>query len=194
MPAKPPDELPLLEFSDQPQWRDWLHQNHATAPGAWLKFAKRGAPRTTLNYAEAVEVALCFGWIDSQVGRLDDHFYRQRFTPRGPRSRWSQINREKATDLIERGLIEPAGLAEVQRAKEDGRWDAAYASPSKAVPPADFLAALAASPAAEEFFATLSSANRYAIIFRIEEAKREETRARRIGKYVDMLAAGQTIH
>lgn len=188
------DELPLLEFQAQRCWRDWLHQNHAAAPGVWLKFAKRGAPRVTLNYGEALEVALCFGWIDSQVGRLDEHFYRQRFTPRGRRSRWSQINREKASQLIERGLMEPAGLAEVERARQDGRWEAAYASPARAVPPEDFLRALADNPEAEEFFATLSSANRYAVIFRIEEAKRAETRARRIAKYVEMLAARQTFH
>lgn len=139
-------------------------------------------------------MALCYGWIDSQVGRLDEFFYRQRFTPRGRRSRWSQINREKATGLIERGLMEPAGLAEVERAREDGRWESAYASPARAHPPEDFVRALAERPEAAEFFATLSSANRYAILFRIEEAKRSQTRARRIAKYVEMLAARQTIH
>ncbi|HWD86180.1 MAG TPA: YdeI/OmpD-associated family protein [Solirubrobacteraceae bacterium] len=194
MGSRTPDELPLLEFPAQRQWRDWLHENHATAPGVWLKLAKRGAPRATVSYAEAVEAALCFGWIDGQVGRLDDHFYRQRFTPRGRRSRWSEINRRKAGQLIERGLMEPAGLAAVERAQQDGRWEAAYASPSRAVPPEDFLEALAASPEADQFFATLSSANRYAVIFRIEEAKREETRARRIAKYVEMLAKRQTLH
>jgi uncharacterized protein YdeI (YjbR/CyaY-like superfamily) len=194
MSPSPPDELPLLEFPAQRQWRDWLRENHAAAPGAWLKLAKRGASRATVSYDEAVEAALCFGWIDGQVGRLDEHFYRQRFTPRGRRSRWSEINRRKAAALIERGLMEPAGLAEVERAQQDGRWEKAYAPPSRAVPPEDFLRALAADPVAEEFFATLSSANRYAVIFRIEEAKREETRARRIAKYVEMLAARQTLH
>lgn len=189
-----PNELPLLEFVDPGGWRDWLYDNHASVPGAWLKFAKRQAPRPTLTYAEAVEVALCYGWIDSQVGRLDEFFYRQRFTPRGRRSRWSQINREKATGLIERGLMEPAGLAEVERAREDGRWESAYASPARAHPPEDFVRALAERPEAAEFFATLSSANRYAILFRIEEAKRSQTRARRIAKYVEMLAGRQTIH
>lgn len=194
MSSSTPEELPLLEFPTQQQWRDWLRENHAVARGVWLKLAKRGAPRPTVTYAEAVEAALCFGWIDGQVGRLDEHFYRQRFTPRGRRSRWSEINRRKAGELIERGLMEPAGLAEVERAQQDGRWETAYASPSRAVPPQDFLRALAARPEAEEFFATLSSANRYAVIYRIEEAKREETRARRIAKYVEMLAARQTLH
>lgn len=190
----PAPELPLLQFANPGQWREWLHDNHALAPGVWLKFAKRGAPHSTLAYDEAIEVALCYGWIDSQVGRLDEFFYRQRFTPRGRRSRWSQINRDKAAGLIERGLMAPAGLAEVERAREDGRWEAAYASPARAKPPEDFLHALAERPEAAEFFATLSSANRYAILFRIEEAKRAETRARRIATYVEMLAARQTIH
>lgn len=188
------DDLALLEFPEPDSWRAWLHAHHAETPGVWLKFAKRGAPRVTVNYAEALQVALCYGWIDSQVGRLDEFFYRQRFTPRGPRSRWSKINRDKATALIDQGLMAPAGLAEVERAKADGRWEAAYASPANAVPPEDFLVALSARPAAEKFFAQLSSANRYAFLFRIEEAKRPETRARRITKFVDMLEAGQTFH
>lgn len=188
------EELPLLEFAKPQNWEDWLEKNHVTARGAWVKFAKRGAPRSTISYAEALEVALCFGWIDSQVGRLDEFFYRQRFTPRGRRSRWSQINREKATELTRRGLMRPAGLAEVERAKQDGRWAAAYASPSRATPPRDFLDALRQNPRAERNFAGLTSANRYAFIFRIEEAKRPETRARRIAQYVEMLAAGRTFH
>lgn len=188
------EDLPLLEFPQPPDWRDWLEHNHATARGAWLKFAKKGAPRPTITYGEALEVALCFGWIDSQVGRLDEFFYRQRFTPRGRRSRWSQINRDKTTELTRRGLMHPAGLAEVERAKQDGRWEAAYASPSRATPPHDFLDALRQNPTAERNFAGLTSANRYAFIFRIEEAKRPDTRARRIAQYVEMLAAGRTFH
>jgi uncharacterized protein YdeI (YjbR/CyaY-like superfamily) len=193
----PPDaaeDLPLLEFPTPTDWERWLDENHASAPGVWLKLAKRGAPRPTVSYVEALEVALCFGWIDSQVRRLDEFFYRQKFTPRGRRSRWSQINRDKVTELIGRGAVRPAGLAEVERAKQDGRWEAAYASPSRATPPADLLEALRQIPEAERNFAGLSSANRYAFIFRIEEAKRPETRARRIAKYVEMLAAGQTFH
>jgi uncharacterized protein YdeI (YjbR/CyaY-like superfamily) len=186
-------ELPLLDLPDRQAWHDWLLANHDAA-GAWLKFAKRTAPRPTVTYDEAVEVALCFGWIDSQVGRLDEYFYRQRFTPRGPRSRWSQINRDKATALIERGLMHPAGLAEVERAKQDGRWEAAYASMTNAVPPADFLEALKRQPEAEAFFATLSNAKRYPFLFRIEDAKRPETRARRIAQYVEMLAQRRTFH
>jgi uncharacterized protein YdeI (YjbR/CyaY-like superfamily) len=193
-PPAAPDDLPLLEFAGPQPWQDWLEENHAEAPGVWLRFAKRGAPRPTLTYAEALPVALCFGWIDSQVGRLDEFFYRQRFTPRGPRSRWSQINREKATELIAAGLMRPAGLAEVERAQRDGRWDAAYASAASAVPPEDFLEALHRRPEAERNFAALSSANRYAFLYRIDEAKRPETRARRIAQYVEMLAAGETFH
>jgi uncharacterized protein YdeI (YjbR/CyaY-like superfamily) len=187
------DELPLLEFADPADWRAWLEDHH-DAPGVWLKFAKKGAPRPTINYAQALDVALCFGWIDSQVGRLDEFFYRQRFTPRGRRSRWSQINRDKVSQLMDRGLMHESGLAEVQRAKEDGRWEAAYASPANATPPQDFVDALSQNPEAERFFGTLSSANRYAFLFRIEEAKRPETRAKRIAKFVEMLRAGQTFH
>lgn len=193
-PSTARDDLPLLEFADQDGWEAWLEENHPTARGAWLKFAKRGAPRPTVSYAEAVDVALCFGWIDSQVGRLDEFFYRQRFTPRGRRSRWSQINRDKAADLEQRGRMRPAGLAEVERAKQDGRWEAAYAPPSRAVAPEDFLAALERNPQAERNFASLTAANRYAFIFRVEEAKRPDTRARRIAQYVEMLAAGRTFH
>lgn len=188
------DDLPLLEFTQPRNWEDWLEANHLTAAGAWVKLAKRGAPRTTVSYAEAVELALCFGWIDSQVGRLDEFFYRQRFTPRTRHSRWSQINRKKATELARRGLMRPAGLAEVERAKQDGRWEAAYASPSGAVAPGDFLDALRQNPRAERNYAGLTSANRYAFIFRIEEAKRPETRSRRIAQYIEMLAAGRTFH
>jgi uncharacterized protein YdeI (YjbR/CyaY-like superfamily) len=193
--SSPPAEDPLVvEFPDRAAWEAWLDEHHGTASGVWVKLAKRGAPRPTVSYGDAVEVALCFGWIDSQVGRVDEFFYRQRFTPRGRRSRWSQINREKATELIRRGLMRPAGLAEVERARQDGRWEAAYASPANAKPPEDFLEALRRAPEAERNFAGLTAANRYAFIFRIEEAKRPETRARRIAQYVDMLAAGRTLH
>ena len=194
MPSASADDLPLLEFATPDAWRAWLHEYHATQRGAWVKFAKRGAPRQTIDYAQALEVALCYGWIDSQVRRLDESFYRQRFTPRGRRSRWSQINREKAIELIERGLMQGPGLAEVRQAQADGRWEAAYASPSRAAPPRDFLDALAENPTAADFYSTLSSANRYALIFRIEEAKRPQTRARRIAKFVEMLEAHQTFH
>lgn len=191
-PARP--ELLLIELADREAWRAWLHEHHGDAPGVRLKLAKKGAPRATVSQAEAIETALCFGWIDGQVKRLDEHFFSQRFTPRGPRSRWSQLNREKALRLIESGLMQPAGLAEVRRAQADGRWDAAYEPPSRATVPPDFAEALSANPEAAAFFETLSSANRYALLFRIADAKRPETRAKRIAAFVEMLAEKRTFH
>ena len=159
-----------------------------------MKFAKKGTGVTTVTYAEALEVALCYGWIDAQVKRLDETYYLQRFTPRRARSKWSKINRESATRLIESGMMRPPGLAEVERAKADGRWDAAYDNPASATVPEDFERALARNKKAREFFATLSSANRYAILYRIQDAKRPETRARRITQLVEMLARGEKFH
>jgi uncharacterized protein YdeI (YjbR/CyaY-like superfamily) len=160
----------------------------------WLTFAKKDSGIDSVRYPEAVEAALAHGWIDGQARRLDDEWYVQRFTPRTARSRWSRINRDKAIALIERGAMKPAGLAEVERAKADGRWDAAYASPRAAKVPDDLQRALDAHPAAREFFAGLDGNNRYAILHRIEEAKRPDTRARRIAKFVAMLEAGEKIH
>jgi len=187
-------DLPLIEFPDRHGWEAWLQQNHSASPGVWLKLAKKGAPRATVTQAEAIEVALCFGWIDGQVGRVDDSFYRQRFTGRRPRSKWSQLNCRKALDLIDRGLMRPAGLAEVRRAQEDGRWDAAYEPQSAATVPPDFATALAANPDAEAFFATLTGVRRYAFLYRIQDAKRPETRARRIERFVGLLAEGRTLN
>ena len=186
-------ELPLLEFANRADWEGWLVANHDDSPGVWLKLAKRAAPRQTVSQAEALEVALCFGWIDGQVGALDEHFYRQRFTHRRPRSRWSQINREKVTRLIDLGLMRPPGLEEIERAKADGRWEAAYEPQSTASVPPDFAEALAANPDAETFFATLTGARRYAFLYRIADAKRPETRARRIEHFVALLAARRTL-
>jgi uncharacterized protein YdeI (YjbR/CyaY-like superfamily) len=188
------DELPLLEFADRDAWASWLRENHDRSAGLWLKLAKRGAPRATVTQAQATEEALCFGWIDGQVGRVDEHFYRQRFTHRRARSSWSQINRERATELIERGLMHAAGLEEVERAKADGRWDAAYEPQSTASVPDDFARALRANRAAQEFFATLTGVRRYAFLYRIAAAKRPETRARRIEQFVELLARGQTLN
>ena len=159
-----------------------------------MKFAKKGAPRETVTQPQAIEVALCFGWIDGQIGAVDEHFFRQRFTHRRARSRWSRINRERASELIAAGLMRSSGLDEVHRAQADGRWQAAYEPQSSITVPPDFQAALDAHPAAAEFFATLSGANRYAVLYRIGNAKRAETRARLIVRYVEMLAERRTIH
>ena len=190
----PATNLPTLEFLDKPTWGQWLQDNHEASPGVWLKFARRGSGAATVTYAEALEEALRFGWIDGQKAPCDQTFWLQRFTPRGPRSKWSEINRRKATELIERGLMEPAGLAQVEAAKRDGRWDAAYAPPSTVTVPDDFQAALDANPKANAFFATLKRSERYSFLYRIHDAKRPETRARRIRDYVAMLAEHKTIH
>jgi uncharacterized protein YdeI (YjbR/CyaY-like superfamily) len=182
-----------LSFDSRAAWEAWLETHHATAPdGAWLALAKRGADG--LRHAEALEVALRFGWIDAQRRALDAERFLQRFTPRRPRSRWSRLNRDAAEELIARGAMRPAGLREVERAKADGRWHAAYEGQRRARVPPDLEAALAAEPAAREFFATLDAQNRYAVLYRIEEAKRPETRARRIAKYVAMLRDGRKLH
>ena len=192
MTSKP--ELPVLEFSSQQQWADWLEQNHAQAQGVWLKFAKKGSGATTVTYGEAVEEALCYGWIDGQAARHDDSYYLQRFTPRRARSRWSQVNCGRAERLIAQKRMKPAGLAQVEAAKDDGRWEAAYAPPSAATAPEDLQRALDENPEAKAFFATLNATNRYAIIYRLHDAKRAETRARRIAEYVAMLAEHRTLH
>jgi uncharacterized protein YdeI (YjbR/CyaY-like superfamily) len=189
-----PDDLPVIPFDSADAWEAWLSEHHESSPGVWLKFAKRDSGIDSVRYPEAVEAALAHGWIDGQARRLDDEWYVQRFTPRTARSRWSRINRDKAIALIERGAMKPAGLAEVERAKADGRWDAAYASPRAAKVPDDLQRALDAHPAAREFFSGLDGNNRYAILHRIEEAKRPDTRARRIAKFVAMLEAGEKIH
>lgn len=186
--------LPVLAFAGPGEWQAWLAEHDTTSAGLWLKLAKKGAAVVTVTYAEAVDVALCHGWIDGLAGGYDDTFWLQRFTPRGPRSKWSQINREKAERLIEAGLMQPAGLAAIEAARQDGRWDNAYPSSSTATVPADLQAALDDNPDAAAFFATVSQSNRYAVIMRVQDAKRAETRARRITQYVEMLARGEKIH
>ena len=188
------DDYPVLFFEDDRAFEAWLAAEHANANGVWLKFAKKDSGIKSLTYVTALDVALCYGWIDGQTRRLDETFYLQRFTPRRARSKWSKINREKVAALITDGRMQPAGLAEIERAKADGRWDAAYDSPANATVPDDLQAALDANPAASEFFATLKGQNRYAILYRIQDAKRPETRARRIATFVDMLARGETLH
>lgn len=185
---------PPLTFKDQHQWETWLEQHGASSPGVWLRLAKKGAEHPTLSYASALEAALCYGWIDGQKQKDDEQYWLQRFSPRGARSVWSQINREKAEALIRSGRMRPAGLKAVELAKKDGRWDRAYASASNATIPEDLAEALAANPKAQAFFATLNSQNRYAILYRIQNVKRAETRARKIALFVEMLANGEQLH
>lgn len=186
--------LPILSFSSQKEWEEWLDKHHSTSKGLWLKIAKKGSKTATVNYAEALDAALCYGWIDGQKGALDDRFWLQKFTPRGPKSPWSKVNREKAQALIQAGRMKPAGLAAVEQARQDGRWERAYDSQSKASVPEDFQRELDRNPKAAAFFATLDSANRYAVLYRIQEPKKPETRARRIEKFVDMLNRGEKVH
>lgn len=192
MPSDQSD-LPVLTFASQAEFARWLERNVETR-GLWLRFAKKDTGIASVNYAQALAVALAHGWIDGQVKRVDDTYYQQRFTPRTRRSRWSRINRESAERMIAAGEMTERGLREVEAAKADGRWDAAYASPKNATVPDDLRAALDANPAASAFFATLTGQNRYAILHRVEDAKRAETRARRIATFVEMLAEGRTLH
>jgi len=186
------DDLPIKVFASQETWERWLDRNHAKAEGVWLKFAKKASRKRTVTYPDALDVALCYGWIDGQTRGLDEDYHLQRFTPRRARSKWSKINREKVTRLIEQGRMRPAGLAEIERAKVDGRWDAAYDSPSKIQPTPELLAALDANPKAKALFEQLDSQNRYAILYRVQDAKRPETRARRVETFVEMLSRGET--
>jgi uncharacterized protein YdeI (YjbR/CyaY-like superfamily) len=188
------DNLPTLFFETQQDWEGWLKEHHAEVAGVWLKFAKKGTGITSLSYAEALEGALCYGWVDGQKASLDDDYWLQKFTPRRAKSIWSQINREKALALIAAGRMQPAGLRQVELAKADGRWDAAYASQSNKTIPEDLQRELDKNPAAKEFFNTLNSQNRYAILFRIQNAKRAETRAERIQKFITMLANKEKIY
>jgi uncharacterized protein YdeI (YjbR/CyaY-like superfamily) len=188
------DEQPEHAFESKEAWRGWLAEHHADSDGVWIRFAKKGSGVPTVVYKEALEVALAYGWIDGQVKSVDERWYRQRWTPRRARSRWSKINRAAAERMMERGEMQPAGLREVERARADGRWDAAYDAPSTATVPEDLQAALDADAAAAEFFAGLDSLNRYAILHRLQDAKKPETRARRLEKFVAMLARGETIH
>ncbi|HEY5220330.1 MAG TPA: YdeI/OmpD-associated family protein [Gemmatimonadaceae bacterium] len=186
-------DLPILLFKSTKAWAEWLDQ-HPDAPGLWVRLAKKTASLASITYAEALDVALCYGWIDSQKQTHDEHSWRQKFTPRGDRSIWSRVNREKAEAFIADGTMRPAGLRAVNRARQNGRWDAAYDSHSRATVPADLQAALDRNAKAMKFFATVSSNNRYAILFRIQTAVKPETRARRIQEFVAMLAKSETLH
>lgn len=192
--AKPKAEYPIIAFDSPDDWAAWLEKHHAGSKGVWLKLAKKASGIPSPTYAEALDVALCYGWIDGQKKGFDDTTWLQKFTPRGKKSLWSKINRDKVQALTESGRMRPAGLAEVERAQADGRWDAAYDSQSKATVPDDFAVALDANPKAKALFAALDGANRYAVLFRIQTAKRAETRARKIEELVSMLERGEKIH
>ena len=187
-------DLPVLTFATKDEFAAWMEDNHATSDGIWIKVAKKGTGVPSVHPPEALEVALCYGWIDGQRKSLDDAHYLQKYTPRRARSKWSKINVAKAEALIASGEMRPAGLAEIERAKADGRWDAAYDSPSSMKVPPDLQAELDKDPEAAAFFASLDSTNRYAILYRLHDAKRPETRARRLKQYVEALKRGEKLH
>jgi uncharacterized protein YdeI (YjbR/CyaY-like superfamily) len=192
--AKAAHDLPVVSFVSRDAWEGWLGSQHTTSSGLWLKIAKKSAGIASVSYREALDVALCYGWIDGQKAKFDEDFWLQRFTPRKPWSRWSRLNRARAIELIDSGDMKPAGRREVERAKSDGRWEAAYEPQSTATVPEDLQRELDRHPRAREFFAALDGANRYAILYRIQDAKRPETRARRIAEYVAMLNEQKKIH
>jgi uncharacterized protein YdeI (YjbR/CyaY-like superfamily) len=183
----------MLDLPDAGAWARWLEANHDSSDGVWLKIAKKGAPAPTPTYAQAIEVAICYGWIDGQKGAHDGSYWLQRFTRRGPRSRWSEINREKADRLLAEGRITPAGLAQIEAARADGRWDAAYPSQTGATVPEDFQRELDRHPVAAEFFATLTGTDRYAFLYRLHNVKTRDGRARRIARYIDVLERRRTL-
>lgn len=186
--------LAVLLFADQAECEAWFSAQGVGANGAWLRFAKKGSGLTSVTKAEAIDAALCHGWIDGQLDKYDAQSWLIRFTPRKQQSKWSEVNRTRAEELIAAGRMHNSGLAEIERAKRDGRWEAAYAPASKATVPDDLAAALAANPKAKAFFATLTGANRYAILYRIGAVKRAETRARKIALYIAMLESEETLH
>jgi len=192
--SHPKDGLPILPFASTRDWESWLEEHHDSSAGLWLQIAKKASGLETVTYAQALDVALCFGWIDGQKAGYDEVYFLQRFTPRRARSKWSQINVDKVTELIAAGRMRPSGLAQIEAARADGRWDAAYGGMATITVPDDLQAALDANPAAAAFFATVSRTNRYAVLYRVYDAKRPETRARRIEALVAMLADGKTLH
>ncbi len=192
--AVPTAGVPTLLFADLRNWEKWLAKNHASCSGIWMRLAKKDSGLCSVTHKEALEAALCYGWIDGQTRSESETTWLRKFVPRGPRSIWSKINREAAAALIESGRMKSAGLAAVERAKQDGRWAAAYEGQKKATVPVDLQAALDKNPKAKAFFATLDSQNRYAVLFRIHTAKKAETRIRRIEKFVGMLSKHQKLH
>jgi uncharacterized protein YdeI (YjbR/CyaY-like superfamily) len=187
-------EMPPLLFEGKEEWEGWLKKNHSTSCGIWMVFAKKGSGKQSVTYAEALEAALCHGWIDGQRQRHTEETFVVKFTPRGPRSIWSKINRDKALKLIASGEMREAGLKAIENAKKNGRWDSAYDSARTAKVPEEFQAALDANPKAKAFFETLNSTNRYSFLFRIQTAKKAETRERRITEFIRMLKAKQKFH
>jgi uncharacterized protein YdeI (YjbR/CyaY-like superfamily) len=187
-------ELPVRLFKDEAAWEAWLAKQHAKSAGLWLRIAKAASNVKSVSYAEALDVALCYGWIDGQKKTFDDKTWLQKFTPRGKRSIWSKINREKVQRLTESRRMQPAGLEAVERAKANGQWDSAYDSARTSGVPDDLQRALDANPKAKDFFATLNSANRYAILFRIQTVKKAETRAKKIQQFIGMLERHEVIH
>ncbi|MHB8619107.1 MAG: YdeI/OmpD-associated family protein [Chloroflexota bacterium] len=189
-----PGGLPVIAFVSAADWDAWLAEHQADQAGLWLKIAKKGSGLATVSYAEALDVALCRGWIDGQKEKLDDQCWLQRFTPRRAGSKWSAINRARAIALTERGRMQPAGIRQIDQARADGRWDVAYAGSKSSTVPDDLQRALDRDEAARAFFATLDSRNRYAILYRVQDTKTPEARARRVEKYVAMLSEGKKIH
>jgi len=183
-----------ITFANQEDWEAWLSLNGEIVAGVWLRIAKKSAEQPALTYAQALEGAICYGWIDGQKKAESEHYWLQRFTPRTTKSIWSKINKAKAEALISAGRMHPTGLREINRAKQDGRWEAAYSSASTSTVPDDLQEALNRNPKAKQFFATLNSKNRYAILFRIQNVKRAETRTKKISQFIDMLNNGEKIH
>ena len=188
------DTYPVLEFKDSDAFETWLNKNHASADGIWLKLAKKDSGVSSVNYAEAVDVALCYGWIDGLARRVDEKFYVQKFTPRRSNSIWSVINKKKVAALIKAGKMQPAGIAAIKEAKKNGRWERAYASPSAAKMPKEFEDALKKNTEAKKFFAKLNATNRYALVHRLSNVKKEETKKKKIEQFVAMLERHETIY
>jgi len=186
--------LEPLQFACQKDWEAWLDTNHNLSPGVWLRLAKKASGAPSVSHSEALEAALCHGWIDAQKKGESETTWLERFMPRAPKSIWSKINREKAAALVKAGRMKPAGLAQIERARKDGRWKAAYDSPAHAEMPPDLARALDQSARAKAFYATLNSQNRYAILFRIQTAKKPETRLKRIQRFIEMLENNEKLH
>jgi uncharacterized protein YdeI (YjbR/CyaY-like superfamily) len=193
-PVKSEKDIPVRLFKTPKAWEAWLSKHFNASAGLWLRLAKRATDLQSVSYQEALEVALCYGWIDGQKKSFDEESWLQKFTPRGPKSIWSKINRAKALELIEKGRMRAAGLAAIEQSKENGRWEAAYDSHRTAAPPGDFKAALNKSLKASAFFATLNSQNRYAILFRIQTARKPETRRKRIDQFIRMLEKHEKLY
>jgi len=187
-------DLPVILFDNQKELKEWLSKNYSQIHGIWIKIAKKNSGKTSVTYNEAIEEALCYGWIDGQINRYNDDYYIQKFTPRGPKSVWSKINVAKIENLIKENRLQPSGLQAVKVAKSNGAWDAAYDSSSTFTIPEDFQAALKENPKAKQFFETLNRANTYAIYWHLETAKRPETRQARIEKFINMLNKGEKLH